>query len=261
MTQTKCGIIFNKTDRDYWMVTASCHNSSLYNESVDNRFMDIELLWVNNGWLDYCVPQIYWEIGNKAADYKTLIRWWNSHSADRHLYIGEDIERTVKYADPANPDVHQMGAKFNLHKQCSNVNGTVLWYAKAAVDNVGNYGTKLRTQYWRYPALQPEMKYIDGKAPNSPRKVKPLRTSGDYVLFWSKPKGSGWKDEAYKYVVYQFKEGEKVDLSDPSKIVVITQNNYYKLPYKDGKNKFTYVVTALDRMSNESKGIVKKVKL
>lgn len=229
-------------------------------QNYDDLFADV-LLWVNNGWLDYCVPQIYWEIGNKAADYKTLIRWWNSHSADRHLYIGEDIERTVKYADPANPDVHQMGAKFNLHKQCSNVNGTVLWYAKAAVDNVGNYGTKLRTQYWRYPALQPQMKYIDGKAPNSPRKVKPLRTSGDYVLFWTKPKGSGWKDEAYKYVVYRFKEGEKVDLSDPSKIVAITQNDYYQLPYKDGKNKFTYVVTALDRMSNESKGIVKKVKL
>ena len=229
-------------------------------QNYDDLYADI-LLWVNNGWLDYCVPQLYWEIGHKAADYKTLIKWWNSHCAGRPLYIGEDIERTVKYADPENPNIHQMSAKFNLHRQCPNVNGTVLWYAKAAVDNVGNYGTKLRTQYWRYPALQPQMAFIDGKSPKSPKKLKPLRMSEDYVLFWTQPSGSGWKDEAYKYVVYRFNSGEKVNLSDPSKIVAITRNNFYKLPYKDGKTKYIYVVTALDRMNNESKGVVKKIKL
>jgi len=49
ITQTKCGIVFNKTDKNYWMATASCNNSSLFNENIDNRFMDIELVWVNNG--------------------------------------------------------------------------------------------------------------------------------------------------------------------------------------------------------------------
>ncbi len=229
-------------------------------QNYDDLYADV-LLWVNNGWLDYCVPQLYWEIGHKAADYDTLIKWWNSHCGNRPLYIGEDLERTVKHSDPRNPDVHQMGAKFQLHRQCSNVNGTVLWYAKAAVDNVGNYGKLLRTKYWRYPALQPQMDFIDGKAPKAPRKVKPLRMSEDYVLFWTKPQGSGWKDEACKYVVYRFNADEKVDLSDPSRIVAVTTNNFYKLPYKDGKTKYVYVVTALDRMNNESKGVVKRVKL
>ena len=66
-----------------------------------------------------------------------------------------------------------------------------------------------------------------------------------------------------KYVVYRFDEKEKTDLSDPSRIVSITTNNYYKLPATDvkEKKKSVYVITALDRMSNESKGVVKKVKL
>jgi hypothetical protein len=64
-----------------------------------------------------------------------------------------------------------------------------------------------------------------------------------------------------KFVVYKFGEKEKVDLSDPSRIVSITTNNYYKLPQADSKKtKTVYVVTALDRMSNESKGAMKKVK-
>ena len=55
-------------------------------QNYDDLYADV-LLWVNNGWIDYCVPQIYWEIGNKAADYKTLITWWNKHASNRPLYI------------------------------------------------------------------------------------------------------------------------------------------------------------------------------
>ena len=35
----------------------------------------------------------------------------------------------------------------------------------------------------------------------------------------------------------------------------------YKLPYNMGQDKYTYVVTALDRLHNESKGVKVKVKL
>ena len=129
-------------------------------QNYDDLYADV-LKWVNNGWVDYCVPQLYWEIGNRAADYQELIGWWNRKAANRPLYIGEDVLRTVKYADPQNPASHQLPAKHRLHRQAANVQGTVLWYAKAAVDNPGNYGTLLRTDYWRYPSLQPLMPFID----------------------------------------------------------------------------------------------------
>ena len=229
-------------------------------QSYDDLYADI-LLWVNNGWLDYNVPQIYWEIGNKAADYETLIKWWSQHASGRPLVIGEDVERTVKYADPQNQNSHQLPAKMRLHRQLPAVKGTVLWYAKAAVDNVGNYGTALRNTYWRYPALQPSMSFLSDKSPKKVTKVKPLWMSGDYVLFWTAPKSKDWQDTAEKYVVYRFAPGEKVDINDPSKIVAITAATYYKLPYADGKKKYTYVVTALNRLQNESKIVKKKIKL
>ena len=229
-------------------------------QNYDDLYADI-LLWVNNGWLDYNVPQIYWEIGNKAADYETLINWWSRHASGRPLVIGEDVERTVKYPDPQNANSHQLPAKMRLHRQLPAVKGTVLWYAKAAVDNVGNYGTALRNNYWRYPALQPSMPFISDKAPKKVSKVKPIWTSDGYVLFWTAPKGKNWQDEAVKYVVYRFAAGEKVDINDPSKIVAITATTYYKLPYNDGKQKYTYVVSALNRLQNESKVVKKKIKL
>lgn len=229
-------------------------------QNYDDLYADV-LMWVNNGWLDYCVPQLYWQMGHKTADYTTLIKWWNDHAANRPLYIGEDIERTTKFADLNNPNINQMNAKFNLHKQMKHVNGTVLWYAKAAVDNVGNYGQVLRKHYWRYPALQPLMPFIDKKGPKEPKKPKVLKMDNNQVLFWKAPKGKGWDEAACKYVVYCFEANEKIDLANPKKIVAITENTFYTLPKGRKGERLTYVVTAMDRMSNESKGLVKKVTL
>ena len=247
------GIYRNKRSSDIGSETNGTQN-------YDDLYADV-LMWVNNGWLDYCVPQIYWEIGNRAADYATLIRWWDRYCSARPLYIGEDIERTVKNSDPQDPSRNQQEAKHRLHQQAKNVKGTVLWYAKAAVDNTGNYATALRENYWRYPALQPLMPFIDKKAPGKPRKVKPIMTNDGPVLFWTAPKGKRWNNEAVKYVVYRFAHGEKVNTDDPSHIVTLTRNTYCKLPYTGGNEKHIYVVTALDRMENESKAVKKKVKL
>ena len=89
-------------------------------QNYDDLYADV-LLWINNGWIDYCVPQIYWQIGHPTADYKTLIEWWNRYAGGRPLFIGEDVERTVKYPDPQNPNSHQLPAKMELHQQMHNV--------------------------------------------------------------------------------------------------------------------------------------------
>lgn len=229
-------------------------------QNYDDLYADV-LMWVNNGWVDYCVPQLYWQIGHKVADYATLIRWWNQYAAARPLYIGEDVERTVKYPDTSNPATHQMAAKRTLHNQMRNVSGTVLWYSKAVVDDIGKYGTMLRTHYWKHPALQPRMPFIDDKAPGKPKALKPVWTPDGLFLFWTAPKGHKWNDEARKYVVYRFAQGEKPNTNDPSHIVTVTDRTFIPLPYTDGTTRYTYLVTALDRMSNESKAAKKKVKL
>ncbi|MBQ8487235.1 MAG: family 10 glycosylhydrolase [Prevotella sp.] len=229
-------------------------------QNYDDLYADV-LLWVNNGWLDYCVPQIYWEIGNKAADYDTLIRWWSHYASARPLIIGEDVERTVKHKDPQNPKQHQLPAKYRLHQQLPNVKGTVLWYAKAAVDDVGGYATTLRNYYWRRPALQPDMSFIDKGTTSKVRKMKPVWTNDGYVLCWTAPNGKTWRNTAVKYVVYRFAKGEKVNTDDATRIVAITTTPFYKLPYTDGKQKYTYVVTALNRLQNESKPRKKTIKL
>ncbi len=229
-------------------------------QNYDDLYADV-LKWIEEGWVDYNIPQIYWEIGHKAADYDTLIRWWSQHAGTRPLFIGQDVERTVAHTDPNNPAQHQMAAKMALQRGLPGVQGSCQWYARAVADDTGSYGSILRKVYHNSPALQPLMPWIDQKAPRKPRKVKPVWTSDGYVLFWKAPKAKKVMDEARLYVVYRFAKGEKVDIDQSDHIVAVTPNTMYKLPYEDGQERWTYVVTALDRLHNESKAAKKKVKL
>lgn len=229
-------------------------------QNYDDLYADV-LLWVNEGWIDYNIPQIYWEIGNKAADYDTLIRWWSENAYARPLYIGQDVERTVKATDLRNPGQNQMAAKYALQRGLPGVHGSCQWYARAVVDDKGGYGTTLRNYYHRTPALQPLMPWLDKKAPGKPRKVKAVWTEDGYMLFWTAPRGKKPMDEARLYAVYVFPKGMKIDLENMNQLVCITADTHVLLPYSNGETKWTYVVTALDRLQNESKGKKVNVKL
>ena len=229
-------------------------------QNYDDLYADV-LMWVNNGWVDYNIPQIYWEMGHKAADYTTLVRWWAKNSAHRPLFIGQDVMRTVKARDLQSPSIHQMAAKMRLQRSFSTIQGSCQWYSTALVQNPGNYGTMLKQEYHRYPALMPKFTFMDNEAPGKVKKLKPVWTEDGYMLFWTAPKAKDEMDKAVQYVVYRFRKDEKVNLDDATRIVAITRSNYYKLPYENGKTKYRYVVTALDRLQNESKPVSKKIKL
>ena len=229
-------------------------------QNYDDLYADV-LYWVQQGWVDYTIPQLYWEIGHRTADYATLVGWWARYAAGRPLFIGQDVERTVKAPDPGNPRINQMPAKLRLQRTTPGVDGSCLWYSAAVVANVGNYAGALQKLYHRTPALQPLMPFIDDKAPRKPRKLKALWMPDGYYLFWTAPKAKTEMDSARLYVVYRFGRKEKVDLERPEHIVAVTPETFLKLPYEDGREKYTYVVTALDRLQNESKGAKEKVKL
>lgn len=229
-------------------------------QNYDNLYADV-LYWINKGWVDYNIPQIYWEIGHKAADYEELIKWWSRFAGGRPLFIGQDVERTVRAADLKNPQRNQMSAKFGLQRSLRGIQGSCLWYSAAVVRNEGNYATALQKNYHRTPALQPLFPFIDDEAPGKPRKLKTMWMPNGYYLFWTAPKGTQEMDVARNYVVYRFEQGERIDLFNPEHIVAITPQKFYRLPYENGRKKAVYVVTALDRLQNESKAVKKKVKL
>ena len=229
-------------------------------QNYDDLYADV-LLWARNGWVDYNIPQIYWQIGHPAADYETLVKWWAKNTENRPLFIGQSVMNTIQNADPKNPSMNHLPRKMALERAYQSIGVSCQWPASAVVENAGKYRDALVQEYHKYPALVPVFDFMDDKAPGKVRKVKKVWTEDGYMLFWTPPKAKDEMDRAVQYVVYRFGDKEKVNIDDASHIVAVTRNNFYKLPYKDGKNKYRYVVTALDRLHNESKSVSKKVKL
>lgn len=249
------GIYHNKREGD--VIPGSATRGS---ENYSALYADV-LKWVNNGWVDYNIPQLYWNIGFKVADYEELVNFWSRYSANRPLFIGQDITRSMKEADPKNPARNQLPAKLDIQRSKPTVNGCCIWYSSVIADNFGGCTDYLAKTYFKYPALQPKMPFMDDKAPGKARKMKAMWMPDGYYLIWLEPKAKTEMDKARNYVVYRFAQGEKIDIEDPSHILMITNQTCIKLPYSQGKEKFTYCVTALDRMQNESKVAKKKVKL
>ena len=229
-------------------------------QNYDDLYADV-LLWAREGWIDYNIPQIYWHIGHPVADYETLVKWWAKNTENRPLFIGQSVMNTVQNADPKNPSINQLPRKMALQRAYQTIGGSCQWPASAVIENAGKYRDALIAEYHKYPALPPVFDFMDNEAPGKVRKMKPVWTEDGYILFWTAPKYKEEMNRAVQYVVYRFDAKEKVNIDDPSHIVAITRDNFYKLPYEDGKTKYRYVVTALDRLHNESKSVGKKIKL
>lgn len=86
--------------------------------------------WVKKGYLDYIIPQIYWNIGFKIADYETLVNWWSDvvEGTDVDLYIGQAAYRTGN-TDSSSPwyGVSEIERQVNLNRTKDQVKGYCMY--------------------------------------------------------------------------------------------------------------------------------------
>jgi len=227
-------------------------------QNYDDLYADVKL-WVEKGWIDYNMPQIYWEMGHNAADYTTLIKWWAANNYEQPLYIGQDVKRTMDATMPSGST--QLQEKMILSRSFPTVHGNCFWPAYELLDNYKGIGNELKNNYHRYPSLIPAYTHMHKKAPKKVNKLQEEYTSTMHILTWTSDNNPYNPVTAQYYVVYRFAKGEKENLEQVENIVAITRDTRCILPYEGGKKEYKYVVTAVDAFHNESKGKSKKVKL
>ena len=217
--------------------------------NYEQLFADVPM-WLEKGWVDYNVPQLYWEIGHPAADFLTLIEWWNTKNYKGHLYIGQNISSLDK-KDLKNPSTTQLAEKMRLVRNLKNVDGNVWWPGWSLSRNPFGITDSLANKYQKYIALVPAYSDIDSIPPQAVS--KPSVKKGKLV--WKHESNGDKMQEAGLFVVYKFKKGERAEFDNPANIIALVNKPEYVLtPSKRGKKtSFVYYVTALDRCNNESK--------
>jgi uncharacterized lipoprotein YddW (UPF0748 family) len=242
------GIWANKSQNDEGSETNG--GSSYYENYADSRE------WIKEGWVDYINPQLYWPIGNRAAAFDKLLNWWSDNTFGRHLYIGQAAYRINERKTAAFKNPGQVPDQINMIRSNPRVQGSVYFSSSSLTNNPLGITDSLRNNYYRYPALPPVMLWRDSVAPNAPQNVtaRPVVNKNSVMVKWLMPALAKDEEAVYGYVIYRFLDNEKINVDDPKNILKIIYNT--NLAYEDntvqkGKTYF-YVVTALDRMKNES---------
>lgn len=202
--------------------------------------------WAEAGDVDYLVPQLYWKIGHKLADYETLVRWWDAQDLKGHLYIGQSIE-TLGERDLKDPSKNQTGRKVELTRELPHVCGNVWWPGWSISSDVNGIAKDLSSQYQRHTALLPAYSNIDDTAPDPVKEIWLRRGKG--IIRWNVEPTDDPLQEMHFYVIYKFSEEEAPDISDPSHIIAVTRDNWL---FPDMTEHCRYVVTVVDRCWNES---------
>lgn len=215
--------------------------------NYDDLYADV-LLWLRKGWIDYILPQLYWEIGHRAADYETLLTWWADHSYDRHVYIGHGIYQLGNSKNSWR-SVDELNQQLLLLRKKETVQGSCLYSMNALAKNKLGVHSLLSKKFYAYPALLPSMPWLADDEPPKPPKLKVSYGRDGYRLLQWNVENSAKED--LQFVIYRFKPNERIDITKPNAILDIVRTMNYLDKITDNSN-YVYIVTALDRLHNES---------
>lgn len=129
-------------------------------------YADVKL-WLQQGWLDYLSPQLYWKIDPPKQSYPVLLDWWTQQNTKgRHIYAGNFLSQ-IKNADWP---VSEMQRQVAISRQrVNNLSlGNIFFSMKIFRDNVKGVNEIFKTSVYPTPALPPRMPWLDNQPPNPP---------------------------------------------------------------------------------------------
>jgi uncharacterized lipoprotein YddW (UPF0748 family) len=128
--------------------------------------------WLNEGWVDYFTPQLYWQIEGPQS-YPKLLAWWNDENTKhRHLWPGNGAHNVRKSADVAPArnawPAEELIEQIELTRKEVAEPGNVHFSIKCIFDNRDGLTDKLKSGVYQEPALVPESPWLGEETPAKP---------------------------------------------------------------------------------------------
>ncbi|MCY1720601.1 family 10 glycosylhydrolase [Prolixibacteraceae bacterium Z1-6] len=217
--------------------------------NYDHLYANI-IKWQEEGWIDYCLPQLYWRIGHPLVDFELLANWWKNHAYGRAMYIGQAPYRVSpdsKTKEWTEPD--QLPKQINILRTIPEIGGSSFYSSKWFKENLLGFQDSLQLHYYKNPALIPPMPWIDN---TPPQPISKLKRSGKKVKWQTFPATSEM-DKPWQYVVYINEAGQTFNPEESGFIYDIAKLKELKFKrLNKKKKKYEVRISVLDRLNNES---------
>lgn len=208
-------------------------------DQYDKLYADAKL-WLNEGWIDYFTPQLYWKVNQLGQSFPVLLGWWEEQNfKDRHLWPGINAGLG---GDEKNIDevINQIMISRGMLPQSP---GVVFW-SIAPIVNYPNMNKAIVEGPYKKRALVPASPWLDNVAPAAPVVVP--EPNGELTKLTWVP---GDDQEVFQWVVY-FKHGESWNYK-----ILDRKANSFNVSKLLGDKKIplkAIAVTAVDKTGNES---------
>jgi uncharacterized lipoprotein YddW (UPF0748 family) len=215
--------------------------------NYDDLYADV-LLWTKSKWIDYVLPQLYWEQSHRKVGFTTLLDWWGTHNYGRALYAGHGLYRVANdkasaWQMPAELEQQVYAVRGNANAQGSCFYSANYFYK----DRLGVIST-MRNTYYKEKAIVPAMPWIDNVAPNPPKQIGSCKVNNGFLEISAQHSSA---DSKY-FALYKIPQQQKIDLGNSSYFVKYTDQGNMSIPYTSGCK---YLLTSCDRLHNESQYI------
>lgn len=211
----------------------------------DELYADAKL-WLNEGWIDYFTPQLYWPIDPPRQSFPALLKWWQSENKyNRHLWPGLNTVE-VRSTDRPQEIVNQIKLSREI---LPNSPGVVHW-SIAGLTKSPQMLKALKSSTYQEQALVPKTPWLKANVLLQPSLLLTTEKETIYAKWLHK------QPEAVRNWVLFTRYG------DNWSIEVLPGNVTFKVleRKKEGKNLYDVAVMAVDRLGNESDYIAKSVK-
>jgi uncharacterized lipoprotein YddW (UPF0748 family) len=150
-------------------------------------------LWLNEGWVDYWSPQLYWPINQIPQSYPVLLGWWTGENEKgRHLWPGLSVGRI-----PDEPGVDEVINQIMITRGMVRTDpGNIHWSIGSLVGNEKLLPGIMDGPYQR-PALVPSSPWLDDEAPRPPRASAHIDDQ-EVIVAWEHDDPS----DVFRWVVY-----------------------------------------------------------
>ncbi|HHU55348.1 MAG TPA: family 10 glycosylhydrolase [Acholeplasmataceae bacterium] len=182
--------------------------------------------WIDEEWIDYIIPQVYWSFTQPVAPYADIVDWWAKvvKYKDVNLYIGMGLymsENDKSYS--WYTDKYEAANQILYNTKHDKVDGVSIYSYKHLNASRNQIGlNKILNEYWTNPGLTPIIETANPVIPESVNDVNIVKTAKGFVLSWDSQKN------ARKYAIYR-SEGI-VDINDPRQLVgVVGENKQFDL--------------------------------
>lgn len=113
------------------------------------------LKWMQEGWLDYLAPQLYWPSTQAPQAYGKLIEWWAENTAGgRHIFAGNYLSKIGSSGDWS---LAEFRAQMTLSRQyaAQGSRGNMFFHVAPILGNDEGVTDMLRAEFYALPALTP----------------------------------------------------------------------------------------------------------